>query len=153
MAEACDPAPSWFATRGHEASLANRGIRAGIAQAGRCDVRPDLAGAISGNGMDGKPVGLGERDDFVRFQLREQTPGKAERSTYLPCNRDCIRRRAARDPDHLSVELLDLWRVANPADARPGSDWQRSRQAAEFQFHDATYGVAASGLRRLALGE
>jgi hypothetical protein len=73
VAAACDPEASWLAMRGHEASLANDGIRPGISQAGRCDIRPDLAGAISGNRMNGKPVSLGKGNDFVGLHVGRET--------------------------------------------------------------------------------
>jgi hypothetical protein len=64
--------------RGDKASLANRYIRPGIAQAGRFNIRPDLAGAISGNGMDLKSVSLGKystgkSNDFVGFHVGSKT--------------------------------------------------------------------------------
>ncbi|WP_172804506.1 hypothetical protein [Afipia sp. GAS231] len=82
MATAYDPEASWLAMRGHKASLANRYVRPGIAQAGRFNIRPDLAGAISGNGMDGKPVGFGKSSDFVCFHFGSETRQSERRHTH-----------------------------------------------------------------------
>src|SRR5262245_49320492 len=62
----------WSPVRGHETRLADHGLGAGGAQAGRFEIRPGLLRAAGPHGANIKAIGLGEWLRLAGLDLRRK---------------------------------------------------------------------------------